>query len=286
MRSPRVGEIADVARTLAVWDRSDPLGSGLRGGDFGWMCRNGDAWMAEKTLIWEGASGDVVAIGVREGSDGIWVQLDPACFFDSAVAQSIVDGVQEAGIREVSGPAAPSALRAELAERGATIDPDLWPHLWRPLTDADLIETPGVLSTNSARLVKERITVQRSAFVNSTFTREKWEMMAAGPLFRPELDLILTDESGAGVSALTAWLSADAPCGVIEPMGTHRDHWRRGYGSRVLRASFSALRRLGADGVRVFAERGNAGAIATYTRVGFRVVGYDATFRLGREGTH
>ena len=137
-------------------------------------------------------------------------------------------------------------MRAELVRRGATIDPEVWPHLWRPLTDADRGAVPGVSSTRNEALIEARIAVQRSAFANSTFTREKWERMVSGPMFRPELDLVAIDGSGVGVSALTAWLPERSICGVIEPMGTHRDHWRRGHGERVLRASFAALRTLGA----------------------------------------
>ncbi len=101
--------------------------------------------------------------------------------------------------------------------------------------------------------------------------------MAAGSLFRPELDLVALNDGGVGVSTLTAWLPESASCGVIEPMGTHRDHWRQGHGGRVLRASFAALRRQGATGVRVGVERTNAPAISAYTSVGFQVIGLDTT---------
>jgi ribosomal protein S18 acetylase RimI-like enzyme len=58
-------------------------------------------------------------------------------------------------------------------------------------------------------------------------------------------------------------------------MGTHRDHQRQGHARRVLLASFAALRRLGASGVHLFADRDNPGAIATYHAAGFQVIGYD-----------
>ncbi|HWK79415.1 MAG TPA: GNAT family N-acetyltransferase [Thermomicrobiales bacterium] len=280
MRAPRVAETDAIGVALLRWGAGDPLGTGLQAGDFGWLQRNGAAWVTENFLVWDDAGGELVAGGFREGKDGLWLQIDPARVQDRDLARAIVDGAQEAGLREVSGPAAPSAVRAELAARGAAIDPHPWPHLWRPLTDADLIEVADVFSTGTEHLIGERIAVQRSAFENSTFTREKWAAMAGGPLFRPDLDLVALNGAGVGVSALTAWFPAGAGCGVIEPMGTHRDHWRQGHGSRVLRASFAALRRLGADGVRVGVERSNAAAIAAYASVGFRVVGYDTTMLL------
>ncbi|MGB3330272.1 MAG: GNAT family N-acetyltransferase [Thermomicrobiales bacterium] len=277
MTQPEGNAIAAFARSMRRWDTQDPLGSGFRGGDLGWAMRDGAAWITANTRIWTDRTGSIVAGGVLEGELGIWMQMEAAHLLDHDLARAIVDDVRGVGIREVAGAGVPSALRAELALRGATIDPDPWPHLWRPLTDDDLVTIPGVFSTATDALIAERIRVQRSAFERSTFSREKWDTMAAGPLFRPELDLVALNDGGAGVSALTAWWTGPGACGVIEPMGTHRDHWRQGHGTRVLRASFAALRRLGAAGVRVGVERQNAAAIATYRSVGFRVVGYDTT---------
>jgi ribosomal protein S18 acetylase RimI-like enzyme len=280
VRAPGTDELDGIGAALLRWGTSDLLGTGLQAGDFGWLQRNGPDWMTENLLVCAAPDGEIAAAGLREGTNGLWLQVDRARLLDRDLARAIVDGAQAAGVREVSGPGAPSALREELAVRGATIDPDPWPHLWRPLTDADLIDVEAVSSTRTEHLIGERIAVQRSAFEHSTFTRERWEMMASGPHFRPELDLVALDDAGAGVSALTAWFPAGAGCGVIEPMGTHRDHWRQGHGSRVLRAAFAALRRMGADGVRVGVERSNAAAIAAYTSVGFRMVGYDTTLIL------
>lgn len=280
MRAPGMDEVVAIGEALVRWGAGDSLATGMQAGDFGWLQRNGAEWITRNFLVCVDASGDILAVGFREGDNGLWLQIDPEHLFDAATAREIVDGVQEVGLRDVSGPAAPSAVRAELARRGATIDPEPWPHLWKPLSDADVVNSPGVLSTSTDALIAERIAVQRSAFANSTFTREKWEMMARGPLFRPTLDLVALNDVGAGVSALTAWLADGALCGVIEPMGTHRDHWRQGHGSRVLRASFATLRRMGADGVRVGVVRENTAAIAAYTSVGFRVVGYDTTMQF------
>jgi len=280
LRAPREDEVSAIGSALVRWGASDPLATGLQAGDFGWLMREGVEALGRTCLVCVDDRDTIVACGLREGDDGLWLQVDPVRFFDRDVARAIVDGAVDAGVHEISCPAAPSAVRADLARRGATIDPDPWPHLWRPLTDDDLIAWPDVVSTESEALRTARIAVQRSAFETSTFSMEKWEAMAAGPLFRPELDLVALDVAGAGVSALTAWLPEGATCGVIEPMGTHRDHRRQGYGLLVLRASFAALRKLGAEGVRVGVARGNTAALATYARAGFRVVGQDTTMRL------
>lgn len=116
-----------------------------------------------------------------------------------------------ASIREVSCAGVPAAIRGALGRRGAAIDPAPWLHIWKQLTDDDLIETPGVVSTSTESLIVEWVAVQRSAFGKSTFTRENWESMANGPTFVLGLDLVALDDERR-VSELTAWLSRAGAC--------------------------------------------------------------------------
>lgn len=250
MRSLRAEDILPFGQALVKWGRDDPLATGMQAGDFGWLCRNDAAWLTARFVVWVDAAGAIVACGFREGDDGLWLQVDPTYFFDMGLAYAIADGVQEAGLHEVSGPPAPSAVRAELVRRGAVIDPELWPHLWRPLSDDDLVEIPNVASTATDALVVERIRVQRSAFVHSTFTRERWERMASGPLFRADLYLVALDEiwkRRIGVDSLVAG-------------GPHvRRHRADGHASRSLAAGprFACA----AGGVRgVATARGDIGS--------------------------
>ena len=62
--------------------------------------------------------------------------------------------------------------------------------------------------------VAGRVDVQRHGFERSTFDVDSWQRMAAGPGFRPELDLVLRRRDGLAVVpgpntvAVAAYLSA------------------------------------------------------------------------------
>lgn len=277
---PTANQIQEIDATLRYWEGRGGIGCGFRSGDLGWMLRHGRDETVKMLSVWRSPRGDIGAVAIAEGSDGIWLQINPVLLLDQLLAETIAADVTAASIREVSCAGVPAAIRGALGRRGAAIDPVPWSHLWKQLTDDDLIELPGVGSTSMASLIVERVAVQQSAFENSTFIRENWESIAKGPAFLPELDLVALDDDGRGVSALTAWLPRAGACGMIEPMGTHAEYRRQGHGRRVLQASFAELRRLGANGVRVFTPRENASAVATYLAVGFRVLGYDTTLVL------
>jgi ribosomal protein S18 acetylase RimI-like enzyme len=163
--------------------------------------------------------------------------------------------------------------RQALARRGFQSSDDVYMHFWQPLSTAHAAEVPGVTCTRTDQDIADRVTVQRGAFDNSTFTVERWHAMADGPLFRPELDLIARTNEGEPASALTAWFAGEGRCAMIEPMGTHRDFRRQGHGTRVLLGACAALARLGASSVTVMTYASSPAAVGVYRAAGFRSMG-------------
>lgn len=270
-------DINGIDSLLREWEPLSGCASGFQSGDLGWALRHGATTTARDLRRWIDAGGTTGAIGFLEDPTALWLTIDPARLMDGDLAEAIAKDAINDGLTEVGCASTPSSIRVALGRRGFEIDSTPWVHLWKSLVDDDLIEIPGVVTTSSEALIQQRIAVEQSAFENSTFSGEKWRQLAVGPSFRPELDLLAVDEAGEGVAALTAWLPGEGKCGMIEPMGTRADRRREGHGRRVLLASFCALRRLGASGVRVFAVRGNEVAVATYKAVGFRVIDLDTT---------
>ena len=183
------------------------------------MLRHGREETAKLLSVWRSSSGEIGAVAIAEGGDGIWLQISPELLRDGDLAGSIADDIERLGLKSVAYPSIPAAIRRELGVRLFAIDQGPWLHLWRPLVDEDVQEIPGVVSTATDALIEMRVGVQRAAFERSTFTREKWSQMAEGPSFRREFDLIALNEDGVGVSAVTVWLSGTGTCGVVEPMG-------------------------------------------------------------------
>jgi ribosomal protein S18 acetylase RimI-like enzyme len=193
--------------------------------------------------------------------------LDPALAHDVSLAGRVVRDVERAGIATVEAPGG-SAIRAELVAAGwAPGDP--WTPLSRDLREA--VEEPSlsIVSVDESS-VDARVAVQRAAFEGSTFTRERWFAMAAGPAFAAARCLLGLDGDGVAVAAATVWSAGNGRPGLIEPLGVHRDHRGRGHGTAITLASAAALRDLGASSAIVATPEANAPAVATYEAAGFQ----------------
>ena len=269
------GDIEEMDGVLRAWEPVGGVAAGFQSGDLGWELREGAVQLAARLRCWRDDAGNVGALGIMEGPAALWLSIDPARLMDLELAEAIAHHAMTAHLTSVSPPATPAVVRASLGRRGYSAAPDPWLFFWKPLTDADMIDVPGVFATSTPLLRAERIRVQQLASDDHAFGMEQWQRIASGPAFRPELDLMAVNDAGEGVSALTAWLPGPRKCGIIKAVGTHPAFRRQGHARRVLQASFAALRRLGASGVHLFADRDNPAAIATYQAVGFQVLGHD-----------
>jgi ribosomal protein S18 acetylase RimI-like enzyme len=115
--------------------------------------------------------------------------------------------------------------------------------------------------------------VQRSAFApGSTFTPELWARTAEGPSYDGRFDMVTWTTDGRPAAAATGWFAGPGRPAILEPVGTHRDHRRQGYGRRVNLAVMAALARAGAVAVRVHTPASNEAAVRAYEACGLRQV--------------
>src|SRR5262245_65554991 len=94
--------------------------------------------------------------------------------------------------------------------------------------------------------------------------------MAAGRPYANARCLVAYDEAGNAVAAVTVWSAGPGKPGLLEPMGVHRDHRRRGFGKAITVAAAAALRELGSSSAIVCTPSSNVGAVATYRSAGFQ----------------
>jgi ribosomal protein S18 acetylase RimI-like enzyme len=80
--------------------------------------------------------------------------------------------------------------------------------------------------------------------------------------------LVLRNKIGESVAAATVWSAGTGRPGYIEPMGVHRLHRGRGYGTQMVLACAQHLQEMGASSVYTVTPGTNVGAIATYTAAG------------------
>lgn len=111
--------------------------------------------------------------------------------------------------------------------------------------------------------------MHRSAFGSPRFTEEVWHVLAAGPAYADARCLIGYDEQDNAVAAVTVWSAGPGKPGLLEPMGVHADHRRRGHGAAICLAAAAALRDMGASSALVCTPSSNTAAVATYRAAGY-----------------
>ena len=122
-----------------------------------------------------------------------------------------------------------------------------------------------------------RVEAQRAAFAPSELTWQTYERVRRTWPYRPELDRIVTTDDGEVVSFCTAWMDEENASGLLEPVGTHPGHQRRGLAKAVCLDSLRSLRQAGARTAQVGYE--NDAALRTYRAIGFEPKWDEVSFR-------
>lgn len=94
--------------------------------------------------------------------------------------------------------------------------------------------------------VEARVAVHRAAFHPSRVTAESYRNVMQAFPYRADLDCVVEAPHGSFASYCLAWLDEAIGVGLLEPVGTHPDHERRGLGSAVCRFALRRLHELGA----------------------------------------
>jgi ribosomal protein S18 acetylase RimI-like enzyme len=117
-----------------------------------------------------------------------------------------------------------------------------------------------------------RVDVHRAVWEPSRVTEESYgNVMRTWP-YRPDLDCVLEAPDGSLAAYVLCWYDEANRVGEFEPVGTHPDHRRRGFGAAVCNYALSRLSETGAQKAIVYAggRDEDAGARALYESVGFR----------------
>jgi len=212
---------------------------------------------------------------MAQGRDAADVSSTPCRRADSAGFARADPPSRQGGFTYVDALSGTAARRV-LLERGWSADPDPWVLLYKEFRPKDAALPKGSADTRPIAgpdEVAARVAVQRSAFEpGSTFTAERWQQMSTGPSYNGRFDMVTWTPSGQPAAAATGWFAGPGRCAILEPVGTHQDHRRHGYGRTVNRAVMAALAAAGASGVRVHTPASNTGALATYEACGLRGV--------------
>ncbi|MFF5972975.1 GNAT family N-acetyltransferase [Streptomyces sp. NPDC012769] len=264
--------LREAVDALRGW-QEDGAPTQLHPGDIGWFWRSGAEATAAAVRTWR-RDGRILAVGLLDGPRLLRLTTAPDARRDEALARRLVAdlteperGVLPEGRANVEAPT--DALVQELlAEEGWGLD-EPWTPLCRDLTEP--VEDPGVrIEVAGPDRAPAFAAVHRAAFAGSTFTDERWHAMAGGVPYADARCLVAYDDRGEAVATVAVWSAGPGRPGLLEPMGVHPDHRRRGHGRAVSLAAAAALRELGSSSALVCTPSSNTGAVATYTSAGFR----------------
>ena len=274
VEQPRVDELENVIKMLRSW-QFDGSPVQLHPGDLGWFWRFGPDELARALRVWT-RNEQIFAVGLLDEPDLLRLAVAPAVDTDEEFAHQLVSdlmrpeqGVLPPGTAYVEARSGES-VRKLLLEAGWAPD-ESWTPLSRSLSNP--VERPEIrIEVVDAGLVASRVAVQRAAFPNSTFTEDRWLTMASGAAYADARCLLGFDASDTAVAAITVWSAGVGRPGLIEPMGVHHDHRRRGYARAITLAGAAALRELGSSSAVVCTRTQNVAAVAAYKSAGLRAL--------------
>jgi ribosomal protein S18 acetylase RimI-like enzyme len=271
LRTPGVDGLAEAIGALREW-QPDGGPMQLHAGDLGWFWRFGAEATAAAVRCWS-RDGQILAVGLLDSPAMLRLAIAPDARQDEELARGLLAdlteperGVLPEGTAAVEAPS--GALVRDLLADGGWSYGEPWTPLRRDLTAP--VPDPGVrIETIGRGQAPVRTAVQRASFENSTFTDERWHVMAAGPAYADARCLVAYDDRDTPVAAVTVWSAGEGRPGLIEPLGVHREHRGNGYGTAITVAAAAALRDLGASSALVCTPSANVPAVATYESAGF-----------------
>ena len=97
---------------------------------------------------------------------------------------------------------------------------------------------------------ESRVKLVRNAFDNPNYSKTRLRSTQSSPSYQPELDLVIVNSQGESVAYCMGWVEEINPkAGYIEPMGTHSDYRRNGFGKVLAKECFKRLGRMGVERV-------------------------------------
>jgi predicted N-acetyltransferase YhbS len=276
----------------------------LRVGDISWLSReHTHLEMSLYIRFWDDDAGQLIAWTFfrPNGEFNVFVAPDAGHDADAGLFDDLLTVIEEAARASVAAGDPPvslntygvdpsrsveeGALAAALQRFGFQIDPEPSGVMRRQL---DHVSESAVL--NGYRLgwvqtrdhVIGRVEAHRAAFAPSDLTVRKYERLQRTWPYRPTLDRVALTDEGVIVAFCTAWLDEENAAGLLEPVGTHPAHRRRGLARAVCTDALLALRAAGARTAQV--GFGSDSGYATYRSAGFERFGAELAFSRDQVG--
>ena len=216
----------------------------------------GDREWAEDVRLWETEEGELVGVVNREDSGIAFLQIHPdyrhleremVCWAEEQLVTPSEDGTsRNLGFWVYDYD---TERRAIMKHRGYA--DHLVGHKRRRTLDQPLpeVETPEGYAVRALLPGDDlglRCTVFTEAFGCPEMETDVYRFLQTAPGYRQDLDIVAVAPDGTFASFCLTWFDDVNRIGMLEPVGTHPDHQRRGLGRVVVREGLRRLATLGA----------------------------------------
>jgi GNAT superfamily N-acetyltransferase len=263
-----------------------------RVGDISWLSRNHTHRELSLDIhLWEDASGQLIAWTYfrANGEFNVFVSPNTGRSEDTALFEALIGFVERASEKAIAAGDPPVTLTTYGIDLSrSTEDRSLASALERLGYQVDQSGTSGVLARSlnelsepwlpvgyhldwvrTPALLVGRVEAHRAAFAPSDLSVIRYKRVQRTWAYRDILDRVVVTDAGEVVAFCTAWFDELNCAGLLEPVGTHPAHRRRGLARAVCIDALHALRAKGARKAQVAFT--TEAARATYTSIGFEV---------------
>jgi len=113
----------------------------------------------------------------------------------------------------------------------------------------------------------------------TSLTVEQYQSVRNAPGYKDDLGLRVCYRDREIVAGCICWYDDLDTCGEFEPVGTSKEHRRKGLASAVMARTMKHLRQYDVDVVYVRAVKDNAPAVRLYQKLGFKITDKDYGWR-------
>ena len=137
----------------------------------------------------------------------------------------------------------------------------------------DVPALPDGYSFQSARGTQDAAAlaqVHNAAFGGAGWTTELYRQVIESPGYAPEREMVIQSPDGSYVAFTIIWYDHLNRTGLFEPVGTHQDHRRRGFGRAIVFYGMQQMAAAGMEFATVAHFGDNEAARGLYQACGFR----------------
>lgn len=271
----------------------------IRVGDLAWVSRyHTHRELMFAIRLWEDAAGQLVGWTYFRARGGFNLFVAPGCAEDALLDEmlAVIEAAADASVRagdpavslyrygiDVTHSEEDRALAATLERHGFRAQPEVSGVLTRSLEQLPAPALPPGYRLDWVQTREQllgRVEAQRAAFAPSDLLLERYIRVQQRWPYRPELDRIVLTDDGDVVAFCLAWIDEENAAGLLEPVGTHPAHQRRGLTRAVCLDALHALHALRAASARTAQiGYGTEAGRATYTSLGFEYLAADTVYR-------